>query len=69
MKPPEQHEGDAGDVGVTKGSQQEHIPAVLGAEAAKDDGLTSSMKNESPQTVQWPSGLLHRANEITLLLM
>jgi hypothetical protein len=36
-KPPEQHEGDAGDVGVTKGSQQEHIPAVLGAEAAGDE--------------------------------
>ena len=36
-KPPEQHEGDAGDVGVTKGSQQENIPAVLGAEAAGDE--------------------------------
>ena len=34
VKPPEQHEGD---VGVTKGSQQEHIPAVLGAEAAGDE--------------------------------
>ena len=33
-KPPEQH---AGYVGVTKGSQQEHIPAVLGAEAAGDE--------------------------------
>ena len=33
-KPSEQHEGD---VGVTKGSQQEHIPAVLDAEAAGDE--------------------------------
>lgn len=36
-EPPEQREGDAGHVGVSKGSRQEHIPAVLGAEAAGDE--------------------------------
>jgi hypothetical protein len=34
---PEQREGDAGDVGVTKGSRQEHISAVLGTKAARDE--------------------------------
>ncbi len=33
-EPPQQREGDAGDVGITKGSQQGQIPSVLGAEAA-----------------------------------
>ena len=36
-EPPEQCEGDAGDVGITKDTQQEHVPAVLGAEAAGDE--------------------------------
>ena len=45
-----QREGDAGGVRIAKGAQQEHIPTVLGAEAAGDDGRTRSMKNESSQT-------------------
>ena len=48
-KPPEQREGDAGDVAVAEGLEQQ-IAAVVRTKAAWDDGRTRSMKNESPQT-------------------
>src|SRR4249920_1952443 len=44
-EPPDQCEGDAGDIGIAEGLEEKQIPAVLGAEAAGDEEGAAFDKN------------------------